>query len=113
MIRDAGASSIAVVRHRLLGELIELQPGRDAPPVRLLWPEARSLALAITALLDGRRAERELFLSPIASDRWLVLHVRESDFELEVGDWFGRLGRPDLRELADGLLAAGPSEAPP
>jgi len=112
MTTDAAAIGIAIVRHRLLGEQIGLQPGRDAPPLRLLWPEARALALAIEAVLDGRSAERELFLSPIACDRWLVIHVRDIDFELEIGDWRGRLDRSGMRMLADGLQALAPQRAP-
>jgi hypothetical protein len=55
------------VKHPALGRLIRLE-GAAAQPVLLTEAEAQTIALALLAVRDGRSAETEIFLSPIASD---------------------------------------------
>lgn len=58
---------VTSVVHPALGQMIRLD-GTGAPPLRLTPAEARTIALALRAIRDGRAAEQEIFLSPIASD---------------------------------------------
>ncbi|PWV58620.1 hypothetical protein [Plasticicumulans acidivorans] len=59
--------SVEPVVHRALGPLRRLRVG-DFVDLRLTPQEASTLALALHAVREGRSAERQLFLSPIASD---------------------------------------------
>lgn len=58
---------ISVLRHPALGRLIRLE-GVAAAPLSLTPQEAATIARALSAVREGRSSEREIYLSPIASD---------------------------------------------
>ncbi|OAN47981.1 hypothetical protein A6A04_04260 [Paramagnetospirillum marisnigri] len=86
-------------RHRALGTLIRLQAD-GSPALDLLPREAGTIALALLALSDGRSAESEIYLSPMASDH--ALHATASHGGIRLGDQF--LDWDQVRQLAT-LLA--------
>lgn len=92
--------------HRALGPMLTLRLGRAIPALALLPAEARSLGNALWAVCSGASAERELFLSPMASDHWLVVRAGESAFEFEVGGENCALALASAAALAEVLLAA-------
>ncbi|HEY8063972.1 MAG TPA: hypothetical protein VIF40_04505 [Methylosinus sp.] len=58
---------VAAVEHRHFGALVTIRVG--AQPVRRLTPnEAGILSRALAAVANGTSAEKQIFMSPIASD---------------------------------------------
>ncbi|HMV64369.1 MAG TPA: hypothetical protein PLN96_13880 [Zoogloea sp.] len=100
MRRESDTPPFAVTQtvHRALGPLVVLEVG--ALKVRLTPREAHTLALALFAVRDGRSAETELFMSPIASDGIFVAPVGSDGIAVETSagpvalDWqaVGELG---------------------
>jgi hypothetical protein len=61
------AFSVAAAPHRAMGELILLAvPGQ--PERRFTREEALVVSRALEAVADGRSPERQIYMSPIASD---------------------------------------------
>ena len=75
MRRESDTSPVTVTQtvHRALGPLVVVEVG--TLKVRLTPREAHTLALALFAVRDGRSAETELFMCPIASDPIFVARV--------------------------------------
>jgi hypothetical protein len=68
--------------HRALGPLKALTVA-SSPALRLTPQEAATLSLALAAVRDGRSPEREIFLSPIASDHYFCAHVGPTGIAVE------------------------------
>lgn len=61
------AFSVAAARHRAMGEVILLAiPGQ--PERRFTHREALTVSRALEAVANGQSAERQIYMSPIASD---------------------------------------------
>lgn len=122
----AGAQSdrvwlrVTQTSHRALGPMQALELGwgqeADAPPalsLRLLPQEAHTQGLALRAVAEGRSPERELFMSPMASNGLFVGRVEAAGIQVELAgatlpaalplDW------PQVARLAALLLADGPA----
>ncbi|HRJ60605.1 MAG TPA: hypothetical protein PKZ97_07735 [Azospirillaceae bacterium] len=82
---SASGFSLTVAAHPAFGRLIVLaSPGGGA--VRLTAPEALTLSRALAAVRAGRSAEREIYLSPIASDADVIGAVGSDGVRLGLGD---------------------------
>ena len=86
--------SVSNRQHRMLGKLLRLQLAEDYV-LQLTPAEASSLSFALVAVRDGVSPEREIYMSPIASDVAFVGKVHEAGIsialaagELEL-DWLG------------------------
>ncbi|CAA7611958.1 hypothetical protein [Magnetospirillum sp. UT-4] len=92
---------VSAARHPALGPMVRLDLGGTA---HLLIPaEAATLGLALAAVADGRSAEREIFLSPLASDGVITLAVQADGLAFDGGgmDWAEvRALSAELRRLA-------------
>ncbi len=86
-------------RHRFLGDQVQLQLTDDFV-LRLTLAEASSLSFALAAVRSSLSEEREIYLSPIASD---------ADFVGTVQDWGVSIATPigaiELGWTSVGLLA--------
>ena len=91
--------------HRALGRLVVLQLG-EALSLRLTPVEAHTLALAMVAVRDGRSAETELFLCPIASDAIFLAQVVGDGLRVETPAGAYPLGWAAVGELAAALSPA-------
>lgn len=58
---------VAATEHRVFGSLVTIRVGVQ-PFRRLTRQEAGILSRALNAVADGTSAERQIFMSPIASD---------------------------------------------
>lgn len=58
---------VAAVEHRLFGSLLTIHVGLQ-PSRRLTRNEAAILSRALNAVAEGTSDERQIFMSPIASD---------------------------------------------
>lgn len=58
---------VAAAEHRVFGSLVTIHVGVQ-PSRRLTRNEAAILSRALTAVASGASAERQIFMSPIASD---------------------------------------------
>lgn len=97
--------SVTDTTHRTLGRLRVLRLG-DALAVRLTPIEAHTLALAMFAVRDGRSAETELFMSPIASDALFVAQVQADGLLVETPAGGYPLRWPAVSALAAALSPA-------
>lgn len=79
---DKTVFSVSETTHRALGRLLILKVGGTLT-VRLTPHEAHTLALAMVAVRDGKSAETELFMSPIASDAIFVAPVGANGITVE------------------------------
>lgn len=69
--------AVEAVRHRALGAMVRLRLGENLS-LDLTPQEAGTLSLALAAVRAGRSPEREIFMSPIASDGMFVGRVTDS-----------------------------------
>jgi hypothetical protein len=93
------------VTHRFLGRLVRL----ELPPrIRLdLTPaEAFTLSLALAAVCDGRSEEKEIYLSPIASDASFVGTVTEGGMAITAAHDGVTLDWAQVVQLAETLAEA-------
>lgn len=102
---DKPAFTVTDTTHRALGPLLVLKLG-DALTVRLTPVEAHTLALALFAVKNGRSAETELFMSPIASDAIFVAPVGPGGIAVETPAGPVALGWTDVEALATRLSPA-------
>lgn len=79
---DKPPFSVSETTHRALGRLLTLKVGGTLT-VRLTPHEAHTLALAMVAVRDGKSAETELFMCPIASDAIFVAPVAADGISVE------------------------------
>jgi len=67
---------VVVAEHRHFGALVTIRVGEQ--PARRLTPnEAGILSRALAAVANGSSAEKQIFMSPIASDHEFEANVRE------------------------------------
>jgi hypothetical protein len=102
----SGSFSLVVGKHRAFGALTTINLAGQ-PERRLTFEEAAILSRALEAVARGRSAERQIYMSPIASDHdfdarieakgIVVIHAGFADAFL---DW------PETLELALALKAA-------
>jgi hypothetical protein len=101
---DSPVFSVDSLTHRALGPLLRLTaPGLA---LRLTPREARTLALALRAVAEGRSAERDIFMSPIASDGYFVGRADDGGLAVEAGAGALALPWPAVTRLADALVRA-------
>lgn len=77
--------SLTATAHPAFGRLIVLSSSNGGA-VRLTTQEALTLSRALAAVRAGRSAEREIYLSPIASDADVLGAVAADGVRLRLGD---------------------------
>lgn len=102
---DKSPFTVTDTTHRALGPLLVLKLG-DTLTVRLTPVEAHTLALALFAVKNGRSAETELFMSPIASDAIFVAPVGPGGIAVETPAGPIALAWADVEVLATRLSPA-------
>jgi hypothetical protein len=91
--------SVNTTQHRALGRLVNLQ-FPDGLLLKLTAAEASSLSFALVAVRDGISSEREIYMSPIASDAAFVGTVLDDGMSIAMPE-----GALELDWLSVGLLA--------
>lgn len=94
--------SLTAATHPAFGRLIALASS-DGGAVRLTAPEALTLSRALAAVRAGRSAEREIYLSPIASDSDVLGVVDDDGVRLRLGEFETRLDWNAVEALAAAL----------
>lgn len=97
--------SVSSVRHRVLGKQVRLQLADDFV-LKLTLAEASSLSFALIAVRDGVSPEREIYMSPIASDVAFVGTVKHSGMSIATGDDVIELDWANVSKLAGALADA-------
>lgn len=101
---NAAGFSLTATAHPAFGRLIALaSPNGGA--VRLTAQEALTLSRALAAVRAGRSAEREIYLSPIASDADVLGAVDNDGVRLRLGEFETRLDWSTVEALAAALAA--------
>jgi hypothetical protein len=95
---------VSDTRHRLLGKQIQLQFD-DEFVLKLSPAEASSLSFALVAVRAGISPEREIYMSPIASDAAFVGTVLESGVSIATPKGALDLDWPNVGKLAEMLAA--------
>ena len=97
---------VSGIQHRLLGKQVRVQFAGDF--VLTLTPaEASSLSFALVAVRAGVSPEREIYISPIASDTAFVGTVRDNGIGIATPDGELELDWSNAGLLAESLAAAG------
>ncbi len=91
--------SVSTTQHRALGRLVNLELP-DGLLLRLTMAEASSLSFALVAVRDGISPEREIYMSPIASDAAFLGTVRVDGMSIS-----GATGTLEMDWPQVGLLA--------
>lgn len=99
------AFEVSCIQHRAFGALIRVHFA-DNYVLRLTQAEASSLSFALLAVRDGISPEREIYMSPIASDGAFVGTVRDSGMSIALPGSALELDWPGVGELAQALAAA-------
>jgi hypothetical protein len=76
--------NVSSIQHRNLGKQVRLQLA-DNFVLKFTQAEASSLSFALVAVRDGVSPEREIYMSPIASDLAFVGDVKKSGMSIAVG----------------------------
>ena len=97
--------SASSVQHRILGKQVRLQLAEDFV-LKLTLAEASSLSFALVAVRDGVSPEREIYMSPIASDAAFVGEVNESGMSIATNKDAVELDWANIGKLAEALAAA-------
>jgi hypothetical protein len=97
--------SVSSIQHRVLGKQIKLQLADDFV-LKFTQAEASSLSFALVAVRDGVSPEREIYISPIASDVAFVGEVKEFGMNIEIGNDTVELDWDNIGKLAEALAAA-------
>ncbi len=99
------AFSVSSTQHRALGKLVQMQFNAGLV-LRLTLAEASSLSFALVAVRDGVSSEREIYMSPIASDAAFVGTVREGGMSIALPDGALELDWANVGALAGALATA-------
>lgn len=99
------AFSVRSTQHRALGKLVQIQFSAGLV-LRLTLAEASSLSFALIAVRDGVSPEREIYMSPIASDAAFVGTVREGGMSIAYPDGALELDWKHVGALAGELASA-------
>ena len=97
--------SISGIQHRLLGRQIKLQLAQDFV-LKFTPAEASSLSFALVAVRDGISPEREIYMSPIASDAAFVGTVLDHGMSIAMPVGALELDWSKVGLLAESLAAA-------
>lgn len=97
--------SVSGIQHRLLGRQIELQLAQDFV-LKFTPAEASSLSFALVAVRDGISPEREIYMSPIASDAAFVGMVLDHGMSIAMPVGALELNWSKVGLLAESLAAA-------
>lgn len=97
--------SVSSVQHRVMGQQIRLRLA-DEFELRFTPAEASSLSLALVAVSRGISPEREIYMSPIASDEAFVGQVKDDGLHIVVRDTAYTLDWKTTNELASTLATA-------
>jgi hypothetical protein len=89
----------------VLGQQIRLQLAPDFE-LRFTPAEASSISFALVAVRDGVSPEREIYMSPIASDVAFVGLVGDAGISIALAKGFLHLDWPGVTVLAGSLTAA-------
>lgn len=92
-------------RHRAFGTLIRICLAGNFV-LRLTPAEASSLSFALVAVRDGVSPEREIYMSPIASDHAFAGTVRDAGMSIALPDRSLELDWVQVGKLAAALAAA-------
>lgn len=95
---------VSAIQHRLLGKQIHLQLA-DAFVLKLTQAEASSLSFALVAVKNGVSPEREIYISPIASDVAFVGTVDEAGIGIATAGTGLKLSWDEVEALAAGLAS--------
>ena len=109
---SAGAAdglSLTLATHPAFGRLIVLAPPGGGGGARLTAQEALTLSRALAAVRAGRSAEREIYLSPIASNADVLGAVEDDGVRLRLGEFETRLDWSAVEALAAALATAAES----
>jgi hypothetical protein len=96
---------VSSMQHRAFGKLVRVQFSDDFV-LRLTGPEASSLSFALVAVRDGVSPEREIYMSPIASDASFVGTVQDSGMNIATPAGILELDWLRVGFLAESLAAA-------
>jgi len=99
---ESNSFEVSSTQHRVLGKQIRLQLADDFV-LRLTPAEASSLSFALVAVRDGISPEREIYMSPIASDDGFVGTVRDSGMSIAIRKGTLDLDWPNVGKLAEAL----------
>ncbi len=97
--------NVSSTQHRVLGKQIRLQFADDFV-LRLTTAEASSLSFALVAVRSGISPEREIYMSPIASDEAFIGTVGDSGMSIAVGGGLIELDWTAVGKLAEALAEA-------
>ncbi|OIR15439.1 hypothetical protein GALL_37610 [mine drainage metagenome] len=97
--------SVSGIQHRLLGKQIELQLAQGFV-LKFTPAEASSLSFALVAVRDGISPEREIYMSPIASDAAFVGTVLDHGMSIAMPVGALELDWSKVGLLAESLAAA-------
>ena len=105
MLEQSRLPVVSSMRHPAFGKLVRMQFANDFL-LRLTQPEASSLSFALVAVRDRISPEREIYMSPIASDAAFVGSVLESGMRISTPHGELELDWSDVSALAASLAAA-------
>lgn len=97
--------SVSSTQHRALGKLVQMQLNAGLV-LRLTLAEASSLSFALVAVRDGVSPEREIYMSPIASDNAFVGKVTDTGMNIATDAGEIYLNWLQLGKLAEALATA-------
>ena len=92
-------------QHRILGKQVQLKFADDFI-LRFTPAEASSLSFALVAVRDGVSPEREIYMSPIASDAAFVGTVQENGMSIAMPVGALELDWSKVGMLAESLAVA-------
>jgi hypothetical protein len=92
-------------QHRAFGSQVKVQFACELA-LRLTLPEASSLSLALIAVRDGISPEREIYMSPIASDAAFAGTVHDRGISVATSDGAIELDWPQVGLLAEAMACA-------
>ncbi|MDH2917465.1 MAG: hypothetical protein PXX77_11400 [Gallionella sp.] len=96
---------VSRIQHRVLGQQIRLQLAPDFE-LRFTPSEASSISFALVAVRDGVSPEREIYMSPIASDVAFVGTVGDAGISIALATGALDLDWQGVTALANALAAA-------
>lgn len=106
MLERSGAPfTVNSIAHRAFGKLVKLQFTDDFT-LRLTQAEASSLSFALVAVRNGISPEREIYMSPIASDAAFVGSVLDSGMSIAMPTGALELDWTGVGLLAESLATA-------
>jgi hypothetical protein len=93
--------------HRAFGRLIRLSLDGDTR-LDFTPEEAATVSRALTAVREGRSMEREIYMSPIASDHEFSGAVLTEGVRVTIAGRVAELGWAEVERLALDLIGARP-----